>query len=282
MNARGDITDTLESNGEAPQPDACLTELRAECKEAWKKVKESQQHLEETRQPPCSALSASEPSLLAAILREKERRLRAEIEVARELEPQTLPQNAQVLDAALFEDVEREVGHLRETLSLVESQRQELQASIQQELHNEQQLLAVHAKLQENCEGLDGEGPPEDAVETVAQELEVKVNQARQTERVVMKKMAAFVAKHFPRPEPAQVAEVSKGLRSKKQHNQETLPLKDILLELMTKCVESPNDPYMELTDKHWPAYIELMLRCNVILQHPDDDRRVKLVPFHL
>jgi hypothetical protein len=42
-------------------------------------------------------------------------------------------------------------------------------------------------------------------VEVVAQELEGKINTARHTERTVMRKMAEFVGKHFPVPEPEQV-----------------------------------------------------------------------------
>ncbi|XP_076441610.1 centromere protein K-like [Babylonia areolata] len=277
----GDVSNKARTDSEASEVDTSLRELRAECEQAWAQVKDRQQQVEQTRRLH-SALSGDQAPLVA-ILREKERQMRAEVEVAKELEPQTLPRDAQVTEAALMEDLQREVSQLRETLCLVESQHRELIASLEQEQQCEQELTAVNHKLQERCEGLEGEHPPEDAVETVAQELVSKINQIRQTERSVMKRMAAFVTKHFPVPEPDEVAKVSKDLRSKKQQSKKnTMPLKDILLELMTKCVESPSDPYIELTDRHWPAYIELLLRCNIILQHPDNDRRVKLVPFHL
>ena len=48
----------------------------------------------------------------------------------------------------MLADLWKEVTQLQETLSLVESQRQELQASIQQEQQYEQQLRAVAEKLQ--------------------------------------------------------------------------------------------------------------------------------------
>ena len=47
-----------------------------------------------------------------------------------------------------MENLHKEVVQLKETLSLVESQREELQASIEQEQQYEQQLLAVREKLQ--------------------------------------------------------------------------------------------------------------------------------------
>ena len=47
-----------------------------------------------------------------------------------------------------MENLHKDVVQLKETLSLVESQREELQASIEQEQQYEQQLLAVREKLQ--------------------------------------------------------------------------------------------------------------------------------------
>ncbi|XP_070181071.1 centromere protein K-like isoform X2 [Littorina saxatilis] len=183
----------------------------------------------------------------------------------------------------MLTDMQRQVSQVKETVSLVKSQRQELLASMEREEQYKEQLVAVNEKLQEKSNSLEAEDPPQDAVETVTQELENKINAAGKTEEAMMKKLADFVEEHFPLPEPAQIAKTSKDLRSRKQQSgKETLQLKVILLELMTKCVESPNDPYLMLDERHWPAYIELLLRCNIILQHPDNDRRIKLVPFHL
>lgn len=277
MSGEENVTDTAAS-----QDDPSLQQLRAECEQLWEQVKDTQRQLDEAHHSPASAQSGDQSTLLA-ILREKERRLVAEIETTKDLAPRIVSDQPKVVETVMLEELEREETQLRETLSLVESQRQELQASVQQERQFQHQLTAVRDKLQEKCDHVANEQPAEDAVETVVQELETKINLAQQMERSVMKKMAAFVAKHFPVPEPAQVAKASKGLRSRKQQShKETLPLKDILLELMTRCVDSPNDPYLELTERHWPAYIELLLRCNIVLQHPDDDRKIKLVPFHL
>ena len=65
--------------------------------------------------------------------------------------------------------------------------------------------MKILCLLQEKCNSLESQELPEDAVETVAQELETKINTARKTEQTIMKKMADFVGKHFPVPDPAQV-----------------------------------------------------------------------------
>ncbi|KAK7469627.1 hypothetical protein BaRGS_00036356 [Batillaria attramentaria] len=276
----GEVTEFTE-NPDSETAESIST-LKAACEKTWADVKQTQEQLRQCQQPQSTA-HFSEQQPLLAILREKERRLRAEIQVAKESRAHTLPNDTEVVAAALNGELQKKVSQLRETKSLITAQLQELQASIEKEKQFEQQLKAVHDKLQEKCQALEAQEPAEDALEAVAQELETKINAAQKTEQTVMKKMAAFVGKHFPVPEQAQASRSSKELRPRRhQTSQETLPLKDILLELMTKCVESPNDPYMALDERHWPAYVELLLRCNIVLQHPDDDRRIKLVPFHL
>lgn len=60
--------------------------------------------------------------------------------------------------------------------------------------------------FQEKCNSLVSTEPAEDAVEVVAQELTSKIDAARETEKLVMKRMAAFVSKHFPLPDQSQVS----------------------------------------------------------------------------
>lgn len=60
------------------------------------------------------------------------------------------------------------------------------------------------------------------------------------------------------------------------------LSLKDIISELMNKCFDEPNQPYIILDKRYWPPYVELLLRCQIAVRHPDDPRRIKLIPFHL
>ncbi|PVD25952.1 hypothetical protein C0Q70_13618 [Pomacea canaliculata] len=283
------ITDTGDAGNDAAQAvfgrvadGSGIVALKTECETIWSEIQETQQLLQQTQQV-YSATRSLDQQPLVAILKEKEKRLKAEIEVLKNSTPRSLSTNSEVIEASLYEDLKQEVIQLQEIQSLVNAQCLDLKDSIEKETQFQQQLLAIQERLQEKCNSLVSTEPAEDAVEVVAQELTSKIDAARETEKLVMKRMAAFVSKHFPLPDQSQVALTSKHLRSHhKKTSLETLPLKDILLELMTKCVESPNDPYLVLDDRYWPAYVELLLRCHIILQHPDDDHRIKLVPFHL
>lgn len=56
----------------------------------------------------------------------------------------------QVISAALLEDFERETMQLKEILSLVGTQKEELKSIIEQEHQFEEQLLAVQERLKVN------------------------------------------------------------------------------------------------------------------------------------
>ena len=50
----------------------------------------------------------------------------------------------------------------------------------------------------------------------------------------------------------------------------------------MNANADSPNDPYVVVDHRYWPPYIELLLECDIVVRHPADTRRIKLLPFHL
>lgn len=41
------------------------------------------------------------------------------------------------------------------------------------------------------------------------------------------------------------------------------------------------DDPYVPISRRYWPAYIELLLRSGIAEKHPKDNRLMKLVSFH-
>jgi centromere protein K len=50
----------------------------------------------------------------------------------------------------------------------------------------------------------------------------------------------------------------------------------------MNKCIETPNDAYVELDDTFWPPYIEMLIRCGIVQRHPENELRIKLTAYHL
>ena len=95
MSGVGDATRTTDRDAQARDEETSLSHLRAECDQAWAQVKETQQQLDESRHTTSAAQPASQEPLVS-ILREKERHLRAEIAVTKDLALQTLPNDRRV------------------------------------------------------------------------------------------------------------------------------------------------------------------------------------------
>lgn len=61
--------------------------------------------------------------------------------------------------------------------------------------------------------------------------------------------------------------------------------LLDVLLcfqLLMDATLNSANDPYIEITEKFWPPYVDMLLQSDVAEAHPSDVSRIGLIAFHL
>lgn len=54
-----------------------------------------------------------------------------------------------------------------------------------------------------------------------------------------------------------------------------------VLQTLMNKLFESPHDCYIKILPTHWPPYIQLLLRSNIVQRHPDNCDLIRLVAFH-
>ncbi|KAH3829284.1 hypothetical protein DPMN_131279 [Dreissena polymorpha] len=101
------------------------------------------------------------------------------------------------------------------------------------------------------------------------------------------KQMNEFLDKNFPLPDEATFSKVKRktvetvnGRQLTRREN--LLPLKTLVQMLISRCIDNPNDPYLELDHTCWPLYVELLLACGVTLLHPVDSNRLKLMPFHL
>lgn len=95
MSGDGDPTTTTDTDTQAGDAGNSISHLRAECEKAWAQVKETQQQLDQSQCSTSATQSASQQPLVS-ILREKERHLRAEIAVTKDLALQSLPSDPQV------------------------------------------------------------------------------------------------------------------------------------------------------------------------------------------
>eukprot|EP00762_Andalucia_godoyi_P004539 ANDGO_05158.mRNA.1 hypothetical protein CAOG_01897 len=130
------------------------------------------------------------------------------------------------------------------------------------------------------------------------------LNDARQKLMVLL---AKFCDKHYPAVEetvPRKKRRVAKSKTSKRDgdnpsdddddgdHDErqirnraqiiEYTPLKAILEELLNRCVSHPKDPYVDWNQKNaHPVQIEVLIRCGIALQHPQNPMLISLERFH-
>jgi len=89
--------------------------------------------------------------------------------------------------------------------------------------------------------------------------------------KTTMTQMVSFLDKYYPLPTEEQIKELEKKKpRTSTSRNVKLLSLQKILEQLMNKCLESPEDPYINNSSPdYWPPYIELLLRNSIALRHP-------------
>ena len=107
-----------------------------------------------------------------------------------------------------------------------------------------------------------------------------------------MKQLSVFLDQHFPddatRPEHTTLPGVASAMEKKKglsamnmgEEEGEFMSLKDIIAALMNNVVTNPADPYMVITERHWPPHIELLLSAQIATKHVTDGNRIRLVDF--
>lgn len=104
--------------------------------------------------------------------------------------------------------------------------------------------------------------------------------------RNLILQMGEFLAETYPQPSPVDI-EAFKKKRNKLFINNVSVgnnlkDLQEITELLMNKCLQDPNDPFINIDESFWPPYVELLFRMNVIQWHPSEARKIKLTPYHI
>lgn len=190
------------------------------------------------------------------------------------------PCNEQVNIATLIEEYEKSLEELQLTLSAIRSQRRVLAADVEKEKDVKEKLEKVQSALSEK---LQEQATRKDSTESYKIQLEHRLKNAKKQGKELRNNLATFINKHFPLPTEEVANEARKRLRSSDRTSVESLSsLKSILEDLVNKCMEDPNDPYIDIDDSIWPPYVELLLRCQIVTRHPENNAKLKLIPFHL
>lgn len=193
--------------------------------------------------------------------------------------PNTVP-SERVNIGSLITEYEKSIEELQLTLSALRSQRKVLAADISRERDVKEQLGRVQSALSSK---LQEQSTRKESPNSYKVEIENRIKTAKKEGKGLRNSLGTFINKHFPLPTEEAVSEARKRLRSSERRSTENLSsLKSILEDLVNKCMEDPNDPYIDVDDSIWPPYVELLLRCQIVTRHPDNNKQIKLIPFHL
>ncbi|XP_064633350.1 centromere protein K-like [Lineus longissimus] len=258
-----------------------IDQLKQEGSQLWSELKQLHLSVNNERQPV--PLDAANPEQTIDAVREK--RLQAEIDAVANEEVQELSTNPEVLYELLNDDLSKSVHQLKETLIYANTEIEMVDQSIasEEEYLNRHEMLgkALDKKLE------DLNGVKEQSQASILKKYGERQQKMTTYLRQITKKMALFVNENYPVPDEVTTA------ASRKRHSsgpsardaarkEPYIPMLKLIEMLLNLCIDSPFDPYVDITDNLWPPHIELLLRYQLVTRHPEIESKIKLTPFHL
>lgn len=276
--------DCLTMSSDEDQIAAAEAELQECCTAISAELDKLQLQLSKTSPRSLSGRSHSE--IEAAVLQQNEQMLRATIEQLNKDINDTsdiIPSGSPILRPLLTEELASDMDQLQQTASLLRKQRDELQQKIKRETEVKETLERLRTALQDELANTENVPRPQTSVSEVLAKAKEKRSKLRQLCKTRHDQMVAFVRKHFP---PLTDEDVKKWCKMNSKSTRAVsassfLSLEAILETLMTKCLETPNDAYIDQDETLWPPYIEMLLRSGMVQRHPTDIRRLRLTPYH-
>ncbi|NXA89576.1 CENPK protein, partial [Melanocharis versteri] len=188
--------------------------------------------------------------------------------------PEIISANPDVLLELGKEELQKVKNDLEMLLSTVRSKNKQLEEDLireQQWYEEQKQMLDALDKTQEDVNT---------QVEKLytkrgLSELKNKVLKLKTYQKELLSALGEFLDEYFPLPEKG----VNKN--SSAEPAVELISFQDIVEMLLTKFMTTPHEPYVIISESFWPPYIELLLRCEMAVRHPEDPNRVRLQAFH-
>ncbi|NWI76485.1 CENPK protein, partial [Dryoscopus gambensis] len=109
-------------------------------------------------------------------------------------------------------------------------------------------------------------------------ELKNKIMNLNTYKKELLSALGEFLDEHFPLPEKG---ENTKNKNSSAEPALELITMQEVLEILINQLTTTPHEPYVTINESFWPPYIELLLRCGIVLRHPEDPKRLRLEAFH-
>ncbi|NXD91702.1 CENPK protein, partial [Chaetorhynchus papuensis] len=166
---------------------------------------------------------------------------------------------------------------LEMVLSTVQSKNKKLEEDLKREQQwckEQEQMLDTLYKIEEETK-TQVEQP---YTKRGFDELKNKIMKLKTYNKELLSALGEFLDEHFPLPEKA---ENTKNKNSTAEPAVELITIQEVLEILINKLMTTPHEPYVTINESFWPPYIELLLRCGMVLRHPEDPNRLRLEAFH-
>ncbi|NWT78266.1 CENPK protein, partial [Lanius ludovicianus] len=246
-------------------------ELLKECESIWKQMEECQSKL---MLLGTDTMLQSDTKFSLLMLRWKA--LTVDYRQWKERDPEIISTNPDVLLELGKEELQKVKNDLEMLLSTVRSKNKKLE----EDLKREQQWC------QEQEQMLDTLNKNEEETKTQVEqpstkrglELKNKIMKLKAYKKELLSALGEFLDEHFPLPEKGENTEKK---NSSAEPAVELITIQEVLEILMNKLMTTPHEPYVTINESFWPPYIELLLRCGMVLRHPEDPERLRLEAFH-
>lgn len=191
----------------------------------------------------------------------------------------TLPTDAEVLQSYGLNEVENAI----QSASTIN----DLLANIEETARKELETKKLHCKEMEHANHLLRAKLEQSNVNQVENYSNRKLLQKRLSDKKkefdnkgqdLVQKMANLMRTHFAKP-----AEVAGSKPKRKEDRSSVEPprncfsLEEIVELLLDRFLDKSQDSWIEVSDRFWPPYIELLHRNGVTVSQPGNDKRIKL-----
>ncbi|GFO41352.1 centromere protein k-like [Plakobranchus ocellatus] len=253
-------------------------EVAKQCSQDWHQVKNIQTELQSSMAMP---ISSDDP--LLHILQETEKRLKGELQGIKERELSAIPQNNEMQVLILQQEEQKALEEYREALAFLRAKRADIAEALEKSEAEFSQLKQMNVELKKKVNSLqqtEQEKSNSNSLEVVLSEMQAKVTRVGEADRYFKRALKNILATRCPTPDAAQVRRTLN--ESQDIDPNQVMDTKRMLGKLIEQTLNSPEQPYIELDNRAWPAQVEFLLRCQVAVQHPEDPKKIKLMPFHL
>ncbi|NXO12434.1 CENPK protein, partial [Oriolus oriolus] len=195
--------------------------------------------------------------------------------------PELISTSPDVLLELGKEELQKVKNDLEMVLSAVQLKNKNLEEDLKREqqwCEEQEQMLDTLNKTEEETK-TEVEQPSTKSLKTGGfDELENKIMKVKTYKKELLSALGEFLDEHFPLPEKVENTE---NKNSSAKPALRLITVQEILEILINKFATTPHEPYVTINESFWTPYIELLLRCGIVLRHPRDPKRLRLEAFH-